>query len=345
MQGYEDGTFKPTRVINRAELLKILVKDRHLTLDLNKYKNCFPDVRDEWFAQYVCYAKAQGWVSGYLDGTFKPDRQISRVEGLKMLLESKNVTVAASVKKQPYTDIYLEAWYAPYVQAGKLKNLLEIYPTALVKFEPEKRLTRGEAAEWLYRVLVMTEQGVAVYTKEAPRAENQNSNDNVAVDENTNANSNENAPVEKAYLRLSVSPIQSQTYNRFGAKVLEFSLLTNRDNVAIGAVTFYPHFVRARVNDTTVNYFTGLVLYKDAETQAENKLGEVFRTYWDHLTEIPVANFVLPKDQVQKFVLVMDERYQTAPIDYSFSLTGVSFTGGEIEKVEGVPVEVMVNVE
>jgi len=60
ISGYSDGTFKPTNPLNRAELLKILVEGVGYSPDENVYKNCFSDVKEDWYAKYVCYAKEQG---------------------------------------------------------------------------------------------------------------------------------------------------------------------------------------------------------------------------------------------------------------------------------------------
>ncbi len=64
IKGYEDGSFKPEGEINRAELMKILVEAQGVTPDPEEYKDCFTDIKDEWFAPYVCYAKEMEWVSG-----------------------------------------------------------------------------------------------------------------------------------------------------------------------------------------------------------------------------------------------------------------------------------------
>jgi hypothetical protein len=86
--GYPDGTFKPSNTVNRAELLKILIAGMEVDLDAGGYANCFPDVKDEWFAKYVCYAKEQEWIGGYPDGTFRPADTVNKVEALKMLLNA-----------------------------------------------------------------------------------------------------------------------------------------------------------------------------------------------------------------------------------------------------------------
>ncbi len=56
--GYPDGTFKPDQDINRAEIMKIMLEaSRGGENFAGEY--CFPDVKTEWFAKYLCYAKLQ----------------------------------------------------------------------------------------------------------------------------------------------------------------------------------------------------------------------------------------------------------------------------------------------
>ncbi|MFH0851669.1 MAG: S-layer homology domain-containing protein, partial [Candidatus Peregrinibacteria bacterium] len=63
ISGYPDGTFKPSKNLNRAELSKILISALR-PQEVRSESFCFPDVKDEWFAPYVCAAKRLGWLSG-----------------------------------------------------------------------------------------------------------------------------------------------------------------------------------------------------------------------------------------------------------------------------------------
>ncbi|MEK7523403.1 MAG: S-layer homology domain-containing protein [Patescibacteria group bacterium] len=65
ISGYGDGSFRPSGQINRAEFIAIVVKAKSVNTNTGTYKNCFQDVKQEWFADEVCYAKAKGWVVGY----------------------------------------------------------------------------------------------------------------------------------------------------------------------------------------------------------------------------------------------------------------------------------------
>src|SRR3989338_1178185 len=83
VEGYSDGSFKAGSTINRAEFLKIVLEGRGE--ENFKGEECFPDVEGEWFAKYVCTAKAEGIVGGYPAGTFKPEKENNFMEAGKIL--------------------------------------------------------------------------------------------------------------------------------------------------------------------------------------------------------------------------------------------------------------------
>ncbi len=157
-QGYEDGTFRSDTTINRAELLKILVEGRGIEVDSGTYKNCFPDVHEEWFAKYVCYAKSRGWIIGYGTGLFEPADTVNKVEALKMLFEVYELGLSqdADVANLKYEDLSGSAWYAVYVWKASTLGILE-EPIG-GDFNPANGRTRGEMAEELYRYLVVSDQ-------------------------------------------------------------------------------------------------------------------------------------------------------------------------------------------
>jgi len=156
ISGYEDKTFKPDAEINRAELTKLIVS-AVAKPDPSKFKNCFSDVKDQWFASYVCYAKNQKWLNGYEDGTFKPEQKINRVEAIKILLSVlfSNADMQPSLEYTPPLDIKSEDWYYKYFAFADFKKLLDKQHIKETKsgyyFYPEKNITRKEVAELIYR--------------------------------------------------------------------------------------------------------------------------------------------------------------------------------------------------
>lgn len=154
IQGYNDGTFKPENNINRAELLKILIEGRGISPSLVSYNNCFPDVKNEWFAAPVCYAQKEGWIQGYNDGSFRPEQTISKAEAIKMLINSQGISVRSTVDEIIFVDVNLNDWFAPYIYKAKELNLLE---ETGFWVGPNDEMTRGGIAENLYRILTIAD--------------------------------------------------------------------------------------------------------------------------------------------------------------------------------------------
>lgn len=150
--GYPDGTFQPERVLNRAEQLKIYLLLDGMNPDANLYKNCFSDVGEEWFARYVCYAKAQGIVQGYADGQFKPAQQVNKVEALKMLAETQDWNLITATVPS-FSDAPLTEWYSTYVETAKKSNFIDDTPSL---FGPGDGISRANTAELMFRSLAMT---------------------------------------------------------------------------------------------------------------------------------------------------------------------------------------------
>lgn len=82
IHGTQDGLFRPSERINRAEFVSMVVRAAYGMPEFDSYVNCFSDVRRHWFANEVCYAKSQGWLSGlkYSTNTFKPTKKITIAE-------------------------------------------------------------------------------------------------------------------------------------------------------------------------------------------------------------------------------------------------------------------------
>ena len=138
VQGYDDGTFRPDNLINRAEFMKIVIGAKYSQdyINVSSGGNCFSDVRTEWYSPYVCIAKNEGIISGYPDGTFHPGQNISFVESAKILAEAYGLSVTKG-----------ENWYAGYVKALQENNYIPSTVGAL-----DKTITRAEMAELIWRI-------------------------------------------------------------------------------------------------------------------------------------------------------------------------------------------------
>lgn len=149
--GYADGTFKPESNVNRAELLKILLEGAGVQ---KSGENCYPDVKNEWFAGYVCKAKELGIVSGYPDGKFRPEQQVTFSELSKMVVITNKLQVEPVHGKLELTffngvyDVTNDnTWFYPYVKALEAKKAI---PMAVFRFDA--KMTRGQVAELIGRI-------------------------------------------------------------------------------------------------------------------------------------------------------------------------------------------------
>ena len=80
--GYEDGSFRPNGYITRAEFATIAARFFDVTYN---GKDLFPDINGHWAKDYINQAANKGFVNGYEDGTFKPDRNITRAEAVTLV--------------------------------------------------------------------------------------------------------------------------------------------------------------------------------------------------------------------------------------------------------------------
>ncbi|MBP9759216.1 S-layer homology domain-containing protein [Candidatus Dojkabacteria bacterium] len=143
VNGYSDGTYQPARIITRGEFTKILINSR-FTQDV--IAACtdlvFPDVReDNSFKNYICVANKNSIVSGYSDGSYKPDTYISIGGAAKIIANSfslnPDLTLIDDLNK-----------FRPYVNRLAEKNVI---PTTIVNIDSQ--VNRGEMAEMIYRLV------------------------------------------------------------------------------------------------------------------------------------------------------------------------------------------------
>jgi hypothetical protein len=155
INGYADGSFKPDNAINRAEVLKVILQGAKATVaDVTTVP--FADVpTSAWFAKFVAYAKTAGIVSGNAkDGTFTPNRQVSKAEFVKMMLLANGVKQEALTANESLAnDIPKDAWFAPYMNYAIKSGI--VTKNAQGNAEPSKMLTRGEVAQMLYFLMLI----------------------------------------------------------------------------------------------------------------------------------------------------------------------------------------------
>jgi hypothetical protein len=147
MGGYPDQTFKPAKPLTRGELAAILVKAKGFET-AGQAKEIFRDVKQSsWVAPYVAVAVAHDYISGYPDGSFQPDKKITRAEAAVVMAKFSGLFVKPKVVQNVYPDVKKNHWAAPAIAADKDAGLFEYL--AGKDFDPGNYLTRAEVAEIL----------------------------------------------------------------------------------------------------------------------------------------------------------------------------------------------------
>jgi hypothetical protein len=152
IKGFSDGSFGPDKGVTRAEFATMLVKAFHLTSKDNGKTN-FSDVStSDWFGNAVAAAVDHKLLSGYEDGTFRPNKLINRSEMAVMVFGAHNMVYTSyhSMKYVEYQDNYdIPKWAQNAVSFVKYNG----FAPKVKKFEPTKPVSRAEAAVMLYRLL------------------------------------------------------------------------------------------------------------------------------------------------------------------------------------------------
>lgn len=146
--GYLDGSYKPYQVITRAEAATLL--GRALQYDGTQTNTIFKDVSIDSFASgYIQQAVEANIITGYDDGTFKPDKTVSRAEMAILISKAFKLTTASSTKNT-FSDVSSTmaayAYILPIIEARVTQGYSD------GTFRPYENMTRSEFSAFLTRV-------------------------------------------------------------------------------------------------------------------------------------------------------------------------------------------------
>ncbi|MFQ6830800.1 S-layer homology domain-containing protein [Butyricicoccus pullicaecorum] len=131
IQGYEDGTFRPNNNITRAEFAAIA--SRFMSSGYDVEEDLFTDIANHWARENINDAAMTKWINGYPDGTFLPDKAITRAEAVTLV---NNV-----LQRKPDADHMLDsmikwpdnpesAWYYEAIQEATNSHDYDLFEGA-----------------------------------------------------------------------------------------------------------------------------------------------------------------------------------------------------------------------
>ncbi len=142
--GYPDGTFRPNAAITRAEFAAIAARFDH---DGDKTAAKFSDIASHWAKDEISIAYNNGWITGYPNGTFGPQRDITRAETMTLVNRVLNRQPETEDDLLPNMTVWTDnanpkAWYYLAVQEATNSHYYEFKTNSQYEKWTELRETR-----------------------------------------------------------------------------------------------------------------------------------------------------------------------------------------------------------
>ncbi|MGQ9837772.1 MAG: S-layer homology domain-containing protein [Cyanobacteriota bacterium] len=155
--GFPDGTFRPNESVTRAQFAVIVTKA--FGLDTNVPSRQFADPIPSWAAPSIGAAAAAGFVSGFPDGTFRPNDVLTRAQAITVLTKAAtndNIIQDTNQVEQILSG-FVDAAAVPNFARAPIatavqESLLVLYPNP-VQLNAQAVATRGEVAALTYQAL------------------------------------------------------------------------------------------------------------------------------------------------------------------------------------------------
>lgn len=149
LSGYANGTFEPDRNMTRAEVTTMFARllTEKMTAD-QTYSNTFSDVaKSHWAANYIGYMQQFGIITGYADGSFRPDASVTRAEFAAIASRFERLTEGT----KSFSDVPGSHWAAKYINFAATRGWVNGYADGT--FRPNNSITRAEVAAVTCRLL------------------------------------------------------------------------------------------------------------------------------------------------------------------------------------------------
>lgn len=145
VSGYNDGTFRPSNKITRAEFAVMAMK----AFDLESTRlHVFKDVKSsDWFYQQVSQMARLGYINGYADGTFRPNSPITRAEAAAIIANIMGLTQDVAGAGAFIDMDVIPAWARGYVGAVAKAGFVSGYTD--FTFRASNNITRAETVAML----------------------------------------------------------------------------------------------------------------------------------------------------------------------------------------------------
>jgi hypothetical protein len=148
VNGYQDGGFHPDASITRAEFATVLAKV--FGLSGNAAGSTLSDISGHWAEASISALQQKGVISGYQNGTFMPNRVISRAEIIAMISKIINLDSVDAPASSSFSDLD-QTWNKEQIGQAAAAGIISGEGSG--RFLPAKQASRAEALTIVLRVL------------------------------------------------------------------------------------------------------------------------------------------------------------------------------------------------
>lgn len=156
------GVYRPDDLLSRAEMVTLLIRAYGYDTAGRSIAGGDVDVT-AWYNPYLATAVQEGFLQGYGNGRYDPNRPVSRAEAVKLLATARGRAFPSMISNADpyvlaarYRDVDGFAWFAPFIQFVTESAIATGYPDGT--FRPYHPMTRAEALKIIVGDLLQNEQ-------------------------------------------------------------------------------------------------------------------------------------------------------------------------------------------
>lgn len=291
ISGYPDGTLRPDEIITRGQFASMLAKSLGVGITSAEEPRPFNDIYHHWSERSIKSLVESGIIAkADYDGSFKPDKPITRIEIIRMMVRANGKSNEANriIGKTGFKDdADISSADKGYVIITKQNNIIAGYPDNTLR--PKGEATRAEAFQLIYNQMKQDErQG-----NETPPADSSGENGSGS---SSSSNSYPDAQVDfelpgKVHTdsEVSISPIVKY------AQTLKWSLTKETES------GLQPHVDIAQAINGSLSQGGGKISFKDSGKYTLTAIAVSYNgretKYSKGITVYPVLNpeFNLPE--------------------------------------------------
>ena len=150
ISGYSDGTFRPNNSTTRGQLSKIVVLAEGMAINTSGGPHFSDVATSSPFYQYVETAYNAGIISGYSNGTFRPNNNVTRAQLCKIVVQAQGWSTDTSGGPH-FSDVPRSNAFYNYVETAYNHSVISGYADGT--FRPSANATRGQISKIVYNAV------------------------------------------------------------------------------------------------------------------------------------------------------------------------------------------------